>query len=602
MDFSFFIVPFLGVIGLLFMVNRARWVLKQDSGDEKMKKISLHIQRGALTFLKAEWRLLAIFVAIAAALLFWLGLSSEHSSPVIAIAFVIGAFFSALAGYIGMCIATRGNVRTTQAARSSLKAALEVAFTGGLVMGVGVASLAILGLGGLFLIFYWYFILGGEGNGTEMIIAIESLTGFSLGAESIALFSRVGGGIFTKAADVGADLVGKIEAGIPEDDIRNPATIADNVGDNVGDVAGMGADLFGSYVATMLATMVLGREIFIQSEDTMTQISPILLPMMIGGLGLLFSMIASYFVRVKGDSGNILLALNKGNWLAILMTVVGSWFLIQWLLPSGLLQMSREGSVAFSQNNVFGAAIVGLLVGGLISYVTEYYTSKGRRPVMSIVSQSSSGAATNVIAGLGVGMESTFLPIIILATGIVSAYACAGSYGVAIAATAMMSTTAMQLAIDAFGAIADNAGGIAEMSGLPKEVRERTDALDAVGNTTAATGKGFAIASAALTSLALFAAFAGLSGIDSIDLYKAPVLAALFIGGMIPFIFSSLCISAVGRAAWKMVNEVRRQFREIPGILEYKTEPEYEKCIDIATEASLKEMILPGAIALCVPP
>lgn len=603
MTFTLYLIPVLGMLGMFFMWNRSRWVLKQDSGDEKMRELSGHIQRGAMTFLKAEWRVLGVFCAVACILLVWLGSSHAHSSPVIALAFLIGAFLSAFAGYIGMKIATKSNVRTTQAARTSLRKALDVAFAGGLVMGVGVASLAILGLGSLFIVFYWYFVLRTQGNvnGDEMIVALEALTGFSLGAESIALFSRVGGGIFTKAADVGADLVGKIEAGIPEDDVRNPATIADNVGDNVGDVAGMGADLFGSYVATMLATMVLGREILIQSEDPLIKIAPIILPMMIGGLGLIFSILSSFAVRVKDDKGDVLLALNKGNWLAIILTVIGSWFLIQWLLPGETFQLEREGAVVFSSVRIFGAVIVGLLVGALVSMVTEFYTSKGRRPVMSIVDQSSSGHATNIIAGLGVGMESTVLPIIILAGGIIGAYCCAGSYGVAIAATAMMSTTAMQLAIDAFGAIADNAGGIAEMSGLPKEVRQRTDTLDAVGNTTAATGKGFAIASAALTSLALFAAFTGMAGIKTIDLYKAPVLAGLFIGGMIPFIFSALCISAVGRAAWKMVQEVRRQFKEIPGIMEHKATPEYEKCINISTEASLKEMVIPGLLALAIP-
>jgi K(+)-stimulated pyrophosphate-energized sodium pump len=425
--------------------------------------------------------------------------------------------------------------------------------------------------------------------------ALEVLAGFSLGAESIALFARVGGGIYTKAADVGADLVGKVEAGIPEDDVRNPATIADNVGDNVGDVAGMGADLFGSYVATILATMILGREI--TSIDNFGGIAPILLPMLIAGLGLILSIVATAFVKISKETDSVQNALNMGNWSSIVLTAIVSFFAVDWMLPENMLIRGFE----FSKMDVFFAIIVGLVVGTLMSLITEYYTAMGKRPVMSIIRQSSTGHATNIIAGLSVGMESTVLPILVLAAGIYGSFYFAGFYGVAIAAAGMMATTAMQLSIDAFGPIADNAGGIAEMSGLPPEVRERTDNLDAVGNTTAATGKGFAIASAALTSLALFAAFVGVAGIDRIDIYKADVLAGLFVGGMIPFIFSALCISAVGRAAMDMVNEVRRQFREIPGIMEYKAKPEYEKCVAISTKASIREMMLPGAIALIVP-
>jgi K(+)-stimulated pyrophosphate-energized sodium pump len=421
------------------------------------------------------------------------------------------------------------------------------------------------------------------------------LAGFSLGAESIALFARVGGGIYTKAADVGADLVGKVEAGIPEDDVRNPATIADNVGDNVGDVAGMGADLFGSYVATILATMVLGREIV--SPDQFGGIAPVLLPMAIAGLGIVFSIIGMWFVRVKDEKGNVQAALNAGNWSSIILTAIVSYPLVMWMLPE---KLSIRG-VDFTNMQVFYAIALGLVVGALMSIITEYYTAMGKRPVRSIVKQSGTGHATNIIGGLSVGMESTVLPILVLAGGIYGSYEFAGLYGVAIAAAGMMATTAMQLAIDAFGPIADNAGGIAEMSQLPEEVRHRTDNLDAVGNTTAATGKGFAIASAALTSLALFAAFCGVAGIEHIDIYKANVLAGLFVGGMIPFIFSSLAIAAVGRAAMDMVNEVRRQFREIPGIMEYKAKPEYEKCVAISTKASIREMIAPGAIALTVP-
>jgi len=522
-------------------------------------------------------------------------IEGANSSPIIAVAFVIGAVFSAFAGYIGMNIATKANVRTTQAARTSLAQALKVSFTGGSVMGLGVAGLAVLGLGSLFIVFYMMFVTDGDVNGDQMAKALEVLAGFSLGAESIALFARVGGGIYTKAADVGADLVGKVEAGIPEDDVRNPATIADNVGDNVGDVAGMGADLFGSYVATILATMVLGREI--KSVDNFGGIAPILLPMLIAGLGIVFSIIGMLFVRVKDENGNVQGALNLGNWSSIILTGIASFFIVGWMLPEKMEIRGEE----FTRMDVFYAIVVGLVVGALMSIITEYYTAMGKRPVLSIIKQSATGHATNIIGGLSVGMESTVLPILVLAAGIYGSYEFAGLYGVAIAAAGMMATTAMQLAIDAFGPIADNAGGIAEMSQLPEEVRHRTDNLDAVGNTTAATGKGFAIASAALTSLALFAAFVGIAGIDAIDIYKADVLAGLFVGGMIPFIFSSLAIAAVGRAAMDMVNEVRRQFREIPGIMEYKAKPEYEKCVAISTNASIREMIAPGAIALIVP-
>jgi K(+)-stimulated pyrophosphate-energized sodium pump len=462
-----------------------------------------------------------------------------------------------------------------------------------------VAGLAVLGLGGLFIVFYHVFVDGASANGPEMERALEVLTGFSLGAESIALFARVGGGIYTKAADVGADLVGKVEAGIPEDDPRNPATIADNVGDNVGDVAGMGADLFGSYVATILATMVLGREVA-AGGDRFGGLSPILLPMVLAGLGIVFSLVGILMVRVK-EGGNVQGALNLGNWVSIALTGVGAFFLIPWILPAGEMTLGRLGSQSFDAMGVFWAVVVGLVVGALMSLITEYYTAMGRRPVASIVRQSSTGHATNVIGGLAVGMESTALPILVLAGGIILSYDAAGLYGVAIAAAGMMATTAMQLAIDAFGPIADNAGGIAEMSELPPEVRQRTDILDAVGNTTAATGKGFAIASAALTSLALFAAFMGIANIDAIDISNARVLGGLFVGAMIPFIFSSLAIAAVGRAAMAMVQEVRRQFREIPGILEGTGQPEYGRCVEISTNAAIREMLVPGAIALVVP-
>ena len=597
MHYIVYVIPAFGLLGLLFTAIRSAWVTKQDPGDQNMQELATYIANGAMAFLKAEWRVLGYFAIVTAILLAWSGSTVEASSPIIAVSFIIGAVFSAVAGYIGMNIATKANVRTTQAARTSLAKALQISFAGGSVMGLGVAGLAVLGLGSLFIVFYYMYVVstGESVNGIAMEKTLEVLAGFSLGAESIALFARVGGGIYTKAADVGADLVGKVEAGIPEDDVRNPATIADNVGDNVGDVAGMGADLFGSYVATILATMVLGREIV--SDDEFGGIAPILLPMLLAGVGLVFSIVGTFFVRIKNETDSVQNALNIGNWSSIILTVITSFFLVKWLLPDTL----HIRGVDFTSIDVFWAIFTGLIVGALMSMITEYYTAMGKRPVNSIVQKSSTGHATNIIGGLSVGMESTALPILVLAAGIVTSFSFAGLYGVAIAAAGMMATTAMQLAIDAFGPIADNAGGIAEMSGLPEEVRRRTDNLDAVGNTTAATGKGFAIASAALTALALFAAFVGVAGIETIDIFKAPVLAALFVGAMIPYIFSSLAIAAVGRAAMDMVNEVRRQFKEIPGIMEYKAKPEYEKCIEISTAASIREMIKPGAIALLAP-
>lgn len=593
------LVPIFGVIALLYTFIQSNWVSKQNAGNEKMKIISGHIADGAMAFLKAEYKILTYFVVVVAILLAVMGMSNVNSHWSIGLAFVVGAIFSALAGFIGMKIATKANVRTAEAARTSLSKALKVSFTGGSVMGMGVAGLAVLGLGTLFLVIKQIFAPDSTVDSHEMERTIEILTGFSLGAESIALFARVGGGIYTKAADVGADLVGKVEAGIPEDDPRNPATIADNVGDNVGDVAGMGADLFGSYVATVLATMVLGRETI--SEDSFGGFAPILLPMLIAGTGIIFSMIGTLFVRINDNdsssTSSVQNALNLGNWGSIVITAIASYFLVTYILPEKMVLRGHE----FTKMGVFGAIMVGLVVGTLMSIITEYYTAMGKRPVSSIVRQSSTGHATNIIGGLSVGMESTLLPILVLAGGIYGSYLCAGLYGVAIAAAGMMATTAMQLAIDAFGPIADNAGGIAEMSELPKEVREKTDILDAVGNTTAATGKGFAIASAALTALALFAAFVGIAGIDGIDIYRADVLAGLFVGGMIPFIFSSLAITAVGQAAMAMVEEVRSQFREIPGILEGKAQPEYEKCVAISTDASIRKMMLPGAIAIVSP-
>jgi K(+)-stimulated pyrophosphate-energized sodium pump len=611
MDKLFYLVPAMGILGLLYTFIKFKWVAKQDAGSDRMKEISTYIAQGAMAFLRAEWKILGYFVVIVAILLGIMASANPDSHWAIAIAFVIGAVFSATAGYIGMRVATKANVRTANAARTSLSKALAVSFTGGSVMGLGVAGLAVLGLSSLFIILKMWLAPDASVNSEEMMRTIEVLTGFSLGAESIALFARVGGGIYTKAADVGADLVGKVEAGIPEDDPRNPATIADNVGDNVGDVAGMGADLFGSYVATVLATMVLGREAVV--TDQFGGLSLILLPMLIAGVGIIFSIIATFFVRISESAGvntsTVQRALNMGNWGSIILTAIASVGLVFYILPEGDFHLVRdtlngtliEGAKTFTREGILGAIVVGLVVGTLMSIITEYYTAMGKRPVLSIVRQSGTGHATNVIGGLAVGMESTLLPILVLAAGIWGSYQCAGLYGVGIAAAGMMATTAMQLAIDAFGPIADNAGGIAEMSELPKEVREKTDVLDAVGNTTAATGKGFAIASAALTALALFAAFVGVAKIPGINIYKADVLAALFVGGMIPFIFSSLAIRAVGQAAMAMVEEVRRQFRTIPGIMEGKGKPEYDKCVAISTDASIKKMMLPGAIAIIAP-
>jgi len=604
-DLLFYAVPAMGIVGLLYTLLKFNWVSKQDAGNARMKEISNYIAEGAMAFLKAEWKILGYFVVIVALLLGFMASKNESSHWSIAISFVIGAVFSATAGYIGMKIATKANVRTAEAAKTSLARALKVSFTGGSVMGLGVSGLAVLGLGGLFLILKHFF--SPDGDTAGMLKTIEVLTGFSLGAESIALFARVGGGIYTKAADVGADLVGKVEAGIPEDDPRNPATIADNVGDNVGDVAGMGADLFGSYVATVLATMVLGQEVTGANgtvlKDAFGGLSPILLPMLIAGIGILLSIVGTLFVRISESAGlntaTVQKALNMGNYGSMILTAIACYFLVTFVLPD---TMVLRGLV-FTKIGVIGAIAVGLIVGTLMSIITEFYTAMGKRPVLSIIKQSSTGHATNIIGGLAIGMESTFYPILVLAAGIYGSYACAGLYGVAIAAAGMMATTGMQLAIDAFGPIADNAGGIAEMSELPAEIREKTDILDAVGNTTAASGKGFAIASAALTSLALFAAFVGVAMPENqhIDIYKADVLAALFVGGMIPFIFSSLAIRAVGEAAMAMVEEVRRQFRTIPGIMEGTGKPEYDKCVAISTEASLKKMMLPGAITIISP-
>ena len=602
-----YVLPLFGVLGLVYMFFLWSWVNKQDAGNDKMQGIASAIADGALAFLNAEYRVLAIFVLVAATALGFQSTLVENSSLLIMVSFVLGAVFSAVAGNIGMRVATKANVRTTQAARTSLSNALKVSFNGGSVMGLGVAGLAVIGLSLLFIIFYNHF-MGGQMTSTHgMEQVLEVLAGFSLGAESIALFARVGGGIYTKAADVGADLVGKVEAGIPEDDPRNPATIADNVGDNVGDVAGMGADLFGSYVATVLASMVLGNYVIADNPgftDKFGGIGPILLPIFLAGLGIVFSIIGMQFVKVSDNNVSnsaVQGALNKGNWISIILTAIAAFFVIQWMMPE-TFHMNLHGAIKdVTAMRLFAAVVIGLVVGGAIAALTEYYTGMGNKPVNDIIQSSATGAGTNIIAGLGVGMMSTAYPILLFAGAIWGAYTCAGFYGVAIAASAMMATTAMQLAIDAFGPIADNAGGIAEMSELPKEVRERTDVLDAVGNTTAAIGKGFAIASAALTALALFAAYVKFTGIGGINIFKADVLAALFIGGMIPVVFSALAMNAVGRAAMDMVNEVRRQFREIPGIMEGTGKPEYAKCVDISTKAALREMVMPGAITILTP-
>ena len=598
----------LAIIGLIYMIYKKSWVMKQDAGDGKMKEISDHIYEGALAFLNAEYRLLTIFVIgssiVLAAIAFFM-----DTTYLIVVAFIIGAIFSAFAGNMGMKIATKTNVRTTQAAKTSLPNALKVSFGGGTVMGLGVAGLAVLGLTMFFIFFYEYF-MGGEWTNTDqMTVVLEALAGFSLGAESIALFARVGGGIYTKAADVGADLAGKVQADIPEDDPRNPATIADNVGDNVGDVAGMGADLFGSYVATVLAAMVLGNYVIKDMggaiQDAFGGIGPILLPMSIAGAGIIISLIGTLLVKISSNDAKeaeVQKALNIGNWASIFMVAVACYGLVTWMLPETMqMDFFGEGLQDISSIRVFYACLVGLVVGAGISAFTEYYTGLGSKPILKIVQQSSTGAGTNIIAGLATGMISTFSSVLLFAAAIWSSYALAGFYGVALAASAMMATTAMQLAIDAFGPIADNAGGIAEMSEQDPIVRERTDILDAVGNTTAATGKGFAIASAALTSLALFAAYVTFTGIDGINIFKAPVLAMLFVGGMIPVVFSALAMNAVGKAAMEMVNEVVRQFKEIPGIMEGTGKPEYDKCVDISTKASLKEMMLPGILTIGFP-